>query len=164
MQTPPWQLCEQHSVPAAQLSPRFLQVDPGMEAQAPPVQVPEQHSGAAPQGAPICLQVVWVHLPPTHCSEQHSVGRVQAAPTSLHRMKSPQIGVPPWGAKQTPEQHGGAWPGVQATPVSMQGVVLSPEPSGFPFEELLQPPTPRRIATATTESLWILNMSHSFLL
>ena len=54
----PWQFFEQQSPPAAQLSPRFLQVEPGRVAQAPSVHVPEQHAEASEHWPPICVQVL----------------------------------------------------------------------------------------------------------
>ena len=55
-QRPPWQFIEQQPPPESQLSPRFLQVELGMGAQAPSVHVPEQHAEPREHWPPICVQ------------------------------------------------------------------------------------------------------------
>lgn len=110
MHLPPWQFEEQHSVFAAQASPRVLhEVPPESGGRAWQVveQLPVQHSPAAPQAVPVALHSVLAHRPPTHESEQQSPAPRQEAPGVLQKavvVHRPAPGA--WvGLSHAPEQH-----------------------------------------------------------
>lgn len=114
-QTPPWQLVEQHSDPAAQALPRVVQDDTTVDttAQLPPVHVPEQHCVPEVQAAPVVAHAAVAHVPDTHEKEQHSLDEVHACPASLQNVDEVQVPDP-----QTVEQH--SEPLVQASPPTLQ--------------------------------------------
>ena len=114
MQVPPWQVCEQQSVPAAQASPSVLQTYPpevGTAAHAPFEARPEQQLAALEVAAPAWRHGCAPHLPPVHWSEQHSPAPVQTAPASLQNCV-----VVHFPAEHTVEQHSA--PPLQSAPRS----------------------------------------------
>jgi len=129
VQTPPWQLVEQHSAAAPQVLPRVLQVWPvplsGTAAQVlgVPMQLPLQQSPAEAHRSPTARQRAPLHEPPVQVSEQHSPPAAHGWPGALQ--KASLVHLPP---EQASEQH---WSRVvQAAPEPAQaetgGVVQAP--------------------------------------
>jgi hypothetical protein len=103
MQTPPWQLVEQHSIPAAQAFPSVVQLEIVVltTSQVPLVpQLPEQHWLSWLHATPVLSHAAATQLPATHASEQHSVDEVQPAPDWAQN--ADEVHFP---EEQTVEQH-----------------------------------------------------------
>lgn len=130
VQTPPWQLEEQHSVPAAQALPSVLQTWPvplsgtATQALGEPEQLPLQQSPFAEQRVPVVWHRAAPQAPPVQAREQHSPLATHGWPGALQ--KASLVQAPPAQAR---EQHWSRL--VQASPVPLQvvagGVVQVPD-------------------------------------